>query len=145
MKLQPGEELVGARLSVLEYDPLWRVTSNYVDLEPGEFAIAPRGGRYGSMTQPYRYQVGASNPATAVVIVRRSAYVQVNFMEYSSSSYRYTYRDPSASLQVGDVVEVPTTSQGLPRVAKVVALGRGSWDGEVKDVTARLERTVLAA
>jgi hypothetical protein len=72
-------------------------------------------------------------------------YVQVQFMENSSGSYRYTYRDPSGSLEWGDIVEVPTTSQGLPRIAKVVAKGRGDWKGAVKDVTAKLDREVFAA
>jgi hypothetical protein len=66
-------------------------------------------------------------------------------MENSSGSYRYTYRDPSGSLKRGDIVEVPTTSQGLPRFAKVVAKGRGDWQGAVKDVTAKLDREVFAA
>lgn len=67
-------------------------------------------------------------------------YVQVQF---SYSGYRYTYNDPSGTLQVGDLVEVPTTRNGLIQQATVVALGRGSWSGPTKGIVARFHREEL--
>jgi hypothetical protein len=73
---------------------------------------------------------------------RRTNFVQVRF---DFSAYSYTYRDPSGTLTVGDRVEAPTKRQNYAAIGTVVALGRGHWDGPVKDVTARLTREELAA
>jgi hypothetical protein len=73
-------------------------------------------------------------------------YVQVKF---PGTSYPYTYRDPSGKLEVGDIVKVPRVNHyaagfsNLDGIAEVVALGRGHWDGEVKDITTRLRREEL--
>lgn len=73
------------------------------------------------------------------------AYVQVSF-NGQKYGQRYTYRDPSGTLQVGDRVIVPVgTSLTKENAAQVMALGRGSWKGHVKDVTARLTREELVA
>lgn len=66
------------------------------------------------------------------------AYVRVSFGPYSR---HYTYRDPSRSLVVNDLVEVPTPEG--PSMARVVSLGRGAWSGPIKDVAALLVREAL--
>ncbi|HEY5984918.1 MAG TPA: hypothetical protein VIV12_00845, partial [Streptosporangiaceae bacterium] len=71
---------------------------------------------------------------------RSTSYVQVKFLGGGTLA-RYTYRDPSGSLEIGDLVEVPT-SRG-PATAKVKELGRGSYVGPVKDVTALLVPVAL--
>lgn len=67
-------------------------------------------------------------------------FVQVEFL--NSSGYReYTYIDPSGVVKVGDLVEVDTVYG--TSIAKVVALGKGSYNGPFKSITARLSREVL--
>jgi hypothetical protein len=63
------------------------------------------------------------------------AYVQVSFDASASAlGLLYTYRDPSGGLLPGDRVKVPGSSS----ICTVRALGRGNWDGPVKDVRALL-------
>ena len=69
----------------------------------------------------------------------RTSYVQVTYN--GPTSARYTYLDPSGTLEVGDLVEVPVTYGTKP--GEVVALGKGSWTGPVKEVVARLTRESL--
>lgn len=71
-------------------------------------------------------------------------FVQVKFLSGGGSkSTAFTYRDPSGTLQVGDLVEVP--SRFGTGIAKVSALGKGSFKGEILEVTAKLSKEVLAA
>jgi len=56
-----------------------------------------------------------------------------------------TYRDPSASLRVGDPVVVPFGYNNAEKVGEVYGLGRGNYTGPTKDVRARLVREELAA
>jgi hypothetical protein len=76
---------------------------------------------------------------------RDNRFVRVTFDndgEAAVLARRYTYRDPSGTLVVGDRVVVPT--RFMPEVeATVVARGRGDWDGETSDVIAKLERVAL--
>lgn len=67
-------------------------------------------------------------------------YVQVQF---PSTSYLYTYRDPSGTLRVDDIVQVPTINSYATNIGVVARLGRGNWDGPTKDITARLQREVF--
>ena len=71
------------------------------------------------------------------------SFVQVVLMGPSANPYAWTYRDPSGQLEVGDVVEVPYGYDDRPVLAKVEALGRGTWRGAVKDVAATLIRAEL--
>jgi hypothetical protein len=75
-------------------------------------------------------------------MIENGPFVQVRF---EFSAYPYTYRDPSGTLAVGDQVEAPTTRINRRAYGEVIALGRGDWDGPVKDVTARITREELAA
>jgi hypothetical protein len=68
-------------------------------------------------------------------------YVQVKTGGYG----RLTYRDLSGTLAKGDHVLVPLGWQNTESVGKVVAIGRGSYKGDVKNVIARLNREELAA
>jgi hypothetical protein len=65
-------------------------------------------------------------------------YVQVR---YERGGVRYTYRDPSGALEIGDLVEVPV-SYGT-KVGTVMAFGHGGYTGPIKDVAARLARVSL--
>lgn len=67
-------------------------------------------------------------------------YVQVAF---PGRSYKYTYRDPSGTLRVGDRVEVPVGYYSDPALAEVVELGRGSYTGPIKTIRAVLRREAL--
>lgn len=67
-------------------------------------------------------------------------YVQVQF---PGTSYLYTYRDPSGTLKVDDLVQVPYVNSYANSVGVVARLGRGNWDGPTKDITARLQREVF--
>jgi hypothetical protein len=72
-------------------------------------------------------------------------YVQVRIAGATGSgSYRWTYRDPSGTLAVGDAVIVPFGYDDEDRLATVVALGRGGWDGYTKDVSSRVLTEALA-
>lgn len=73
-----------------------------------------------------------------------ASYVNVQLLS-SGSDYEWTYRDPSDSLVVGDLVEVPHGWQNKSWIAKVVSLGKG-YDGPlpIKDVIAVLDRTELS-
>lgn len=62
-------------------------------------------------------------------------YVQVRFLPSSNGAQWYTYRDPSGTLRPEDVVLVPT-QYGAGKLAQVMALGRGEWDGPTSEVTA---------
>ena len=68
-------------------------------------------------------------------------YVQVTV----DGSVRYTYRDPSGTLAVGDAVQVPFGARDRLRFGTVAALGRGSYPGKVKDVAARVVTEPLTA
>lgn len=73
-----------------------------------------------------------------------TSYVQVSFnRDASSAGQWYTYRDPSGELTVGDYVLVPTQLGGSDVLATVRSLEKGSWTGQISDVTARLERRDL--
>lgn len=65
-------------------------------------------------------------------------YVQVVFMGGSTGN-RYTYIDPSGSLRVGDLV----LAGYADAPAKVVALGKGSYEGPYKDLVCKLEKKIL--
>jgi hypothetical protein len=72
------------------------------------------------------------------------SFVQVSLpTEYAGGVYRWTYSDPSGSLKIGDVVQVPVGHDDRPAIGTVVEHGRGFWNGETKDVTARLVREEL--
>lgn len=60
-------------------------------------------------------------------------YVQVRFLPGTAGAQWYTYRDPSGALSVGALVRVPTR-YGPAKLAEVVALGRGAWDGPTSEV-----------
>ena len=71
-------------------------------------------------------------------------YVQVKFIEgfnesTEPSNYLYTYRDPSGELVVGDIV-LAGFKNALARVEK---LSRGDYDGQVKNITTKLEKKHL--
>ena len=55
----------------------------------------------------------------------------------------YTYADPSGRLKTGDVVIVPVGPNGTEKRGVVAALGRGDFDGKIKEVTAVLQRKDL--
>lgn len=67
------------------------------------------------------------------------SYVQV---EFDGGGSYYTYRDPSGTLEVGDLVDVPTRYDEH-NVAQVKRLGRGDYTGRVADVQARFLREQL--
>lgn len=71
------------------------------------------------------------------------SYVQVRVREGLRN--RYTYRDPSGTLAVGDHVQVPFGASNRLRMGEVIALGKGEYDGPVKDVAARFVTEPLAA
>lgn len=73
------------------------------------------------------------------------SYVQVRLMGSTASQRRYTYTDPSGTLAVGDLVEVPVGFRDGAQIAKVVELGKGkgTYTGPLKTVTARLGREEL--
>jgi len=56
---------------------------------------------------------------------------------------RYSYIDPTGQLDVGDLVEVPTGYHNNLTVGKVAALGRGSYKGDLKTITAKYVRILL--
>lgn len=76
-----------------------------------------------------------------VIDLVANEYVQVQLLGIDSSPW--TYYDPSGSLEVDDIVEVPFGYNNQPTVGKVVALGRGSWTGPTKDVTAQMLAVAL--
>lgn len=59
-------------------------------------------------------------------------------------SYRWTYEDPSGTLQPGDIVQVPFGYDDRLVMGTVVELGRGTWTGATKAVAAKLHREALA-
>lgn len=63
------------------------------------------------------------------------SYVQIRFHPGGGA---YTYADPSGTLDVGDEVLVPVTYTDELQQAYVSALGRGSYEGPVKSVRARV-------
>jgi hypothetical protein len=65
-------------------------------------------------------------------------FVQVKYLR---GGVAYTYRDPSGTLEVGDLVEVPV-SYGT-KVGAVTKLGRGSYRGPVKTVLFKLKRQLI--
>lgn len=83
---------------------------------------------------------------TAAVADMREAlvsYVQVRFnLDRNSVGQAYTYIDPSGKLKVGDLVRAPVYS-GDFQTAKVVALGRGAWQGRCKTLAAKLTEELL--
>ena len=70
------------------------------------------------------------------------SYVQVKYLDRGALARRYTYRDPSGTLKVGDLVEAPVGYDGL-QLAKVVELGRGKYSGPIKDIKIRIVREEL--
>ena len=75
------------------------------------------------------------------------SYVQVAYElpnEAQTWKRKYTYLDPTGELKVGDLVEAPTRYSDS-QLATVVALGRGSYTGEPRAITARLTREELSA
>ena len=70
-----------------------------------------------------------------------TSYVQVTVQGYTPA---YTYRDPSGRLMVGDIVQVPFGVSGRLKLATVTKLGKGTYRGPVKDVTARFVTEPLA-
>jgi hypothetical protein len=77
---------------------------------------------------------------------RNTNYVQVQ-VSGASTTYPWTYIDPSGELEVGDRVLVPFGYDDAERVAKVTALGKGDVPAKarIKRVAARLEVEVLEA
>jgi len=89
-------------------------------------------------TKPWRYLTGAMGKR---LILRKIEHVvQVIF---DAGYRRYSYIDPTGNLDVGDLVEVPTGYHNNPLIAKVAELGRGSFKGELKTVTAKYVRVEL--
>lgn len=74
--------------------------------------------------------------------VESRGFVQVKVPGRSGT---FTYRDPSASLSVGDAVQVPFGYRDELRFGTVVGLGRGGYRGYTKDVVSRLVSEPLAA
>jgi hypothetical protein len=86
---------------------------------------------------------GLRDALTTALEYDPTSYVQVTV---GGSSRRYTYRDPSGTLAVGDYVQVPFGYNDDPRIGLVKALGRGSFTGaNVKDVAARFVTVSLTA
>ena len=65
------------------------------------------------------------------------------FVQVRIGAGSWTYRDPSGSLQVDDLVEVPFGNWNRTRPGTVVGLGRGNTSGPTKAVAARLRREEL--
>ena len=71
--IRPDEELVEARISTVQRDQLGRVQANYIDLDPGEYAVGTDGLRYGEPDRPYRFHLGSINEHPRIIIVDREA------------------------------------------------------------------------
>lgn len=106
-----------------------------VTVKPGRGAriFGPGPGAY---TNIFTGPITVEGEFVEVVEEDLDSYVQVKFR---STSYPYTYRDPSGgSLKVGDLVKVPRVNYYADGIGEVVALGRGNWDGDVKDIEGRV-------
>jgi hypothetical protein len=74
--------------------------------------------------------------------IENEGYVQVRF--HGSSSRRYTYHDPSGTLEVGDVVLAPSSYDKNDGIATVVKLGKGDYTGRtIRTITTRLKKEVV--
>ena len=64
---------------------------------------------------------------------------------FNAGGAPYAYRDPSGSLQVGDLVKVPTYhGTGPEQIATVIGYGKGTYRGEiVSTVISRLAEETL--
>lgn len=126
--------------------------SGYTRMNPGDIVTCvSRSGGFGSdayyfdpemLIEGTHYEWGGLK--TTWTMVFPDAFVQVDYSgELTDPEYAtlYTYRDPSGTLRIGDEVEVPVTYG--TKVGTVLALGKGDWDGTVKDVKARITRTAL--
>ena len=89
-----------------------------------------------------RHYHGFGPPKLNWVRVFPDKFVQVNYAPEESGIFGplYTYRDPSRTLQIGDLVEVPVTYG--TKVGEVVGFGK-NYDGPIKDVVARVRREEL--
>ena len=75
-------------------------------------------------------------PVIEQIKERNTRFVQVRFGP-GERALLYTYEDPEGDLEIGDEVFVPAYKDGGFAKVKVVALGRGTWDGPVKTVAGR--------
>jgi len=80
--------------------------------------------------------------------IEERQFVQVRFNRIArpasaGKSPLYTYRDPSGTLQVGDLIQVPVAHSDEPAVVEVAQRGRGTYTGTIRTVAAKLEPRAL--